>query len=53
MTKIDMVTRIIELLLEDSKLDPLCQLRTHNTLQLRLQKLHNNKLKAILKELEE
>lgn len=48
MTKIDLVLAIIDYLLEDSKQDPLCLLMTRNTLQLRLQKLTNNKLKAIL-----
>lgn len=51
MTKIDIVLAIIDDLLKDSNQDPLCLLMTRNTLQLRLQKLTNDKLQTILEKL--
>ena len=49
MNKADYVNALIEHLLEDaSNMDAFCSLRVRNALQLRLERLNNNQLLAML-----
>lgn len=54
-TKIEMILRIIDVLDINARedLSPITELQIRNRLQLRLQKLHNNRLASILGNLEE